>query len=92
MATLSIDRIEDALADRGIDTQYAGTDDYTSFTMTHGSKEIEILDAVSGDSFRTEHLTEAILYGASTKDVTDHFAEVDSIGEFLDAVTNVLAN
>lgn len=92
MATISINRIEDELAERGIETQYTGTDDYTSFIIGVGSaREIELLDAVSGESFRTEHLTEAILYGTTTEDVTDDFAEVDTVGEFLDAVTNVLA-
>lgn len=91
MATLSIDRIEDALADRGIDTQFTGTDDYTSFIMTHGSREIEILDAVSGDSFRPDQVTEAILYGTTTENVTETFERVDSVDEFLDAVAKLFA-
>jgi hypothetical protein len=91
MATLNISRIEDELAERGIETQYTGTDDYTSFIIGVGSaREIELLDAVSGDSFRTGHLTEAILYGSTTEDVTDTFEVVESVEEFLTAVEELL--
>jgi CxxC motif-containing protein (DUF1111 family) len=91
MATLSINRIEDELAERGIETNFTGTDDYTSFIIGVGSaREIELLDAVSGDSFRAENLTEAILYGAETENVTDTFEGVESVEEFLTAVAELL--
>ena len=91
MATLSIDRIEDELADRGIEATYSGGDDYTSYNLTYGSKELEILDGVSGAYFRSEYVTEVNVYpNTFPEPVTDRFAEVETIEEFLEAVADVL--
>lgn len=93
MATLNIDTIESALADRGFDTQYTGMEHGTSYTITGSSKVIEILDGVSGDSFRTDHVLEAIVYGDG-KEVTDatrQFEDVESVEEFLKAVAEIMA-
>lgn len=92
MATLNIDRIESALADQGIETLYTGTDDYTSFLIRNGSTELEILDAVSGGSFRSEDLTEAIRYrGDGFNNETARFEDVETVEEFLKAVADVFA-
>lgn len=91
MATLSIDRIEDALAERGIEAQYTGTDDYTSYNLTFGSRELEILDGVSGEFFRTDHITEVNIYPSTYPvSVTERFEDVETIEEFLEAVEDVL--
>jgi hypothetical protein len=93
MSTLAlpISRIEDALDARGLETRFSGSDDYTSFTIASGSKELEILDAASGSYYRPEHLTEAILYGATTENVTQKFEDIESVEEFLAAVAEVLS-
>jgi hypothetical protein len=88
---LPINRIEDTLEARGLETRFSGTDDYTSYTIVSGSKELEILDAVSGSLYKPEHLTEAIVYGATTENVTQRFEDVESVEEFLAAVAEVLA-
>ena len=91
--SVSIDRIEDALADKGMETEYHGGEDFTSFTIVNGSQTIELLDAVSGDSFRSEDLTEAIFYtGRATfgpdavRNATPSFESVETLEEFLTAV------
>ena len=92
MATLPIATIEDALAERGLVTEYTGMDDGTSFTITGGSKTVEILDGVSGDSFRSEDVIEAIVYGDSqrdTEDATATFDSVETVEEFLRAVADI---
>lgn len=93
MATLSIDTIEAALADRGLDTQYTGMDDLTSYTITGSSKVIEIIDGVSGDTFRSENVVEAIVYGDgnSLTDATPAFESVETVEEFLKAVADIFA-
>jgi hypothetical protein len=88
---LPINRIEDTLEARGLETRYSGSDDYTSYIIVSGSKELEILDAVSGSLYKPEHLTEAILYGSTTENVTQRFEDVESVEEFLAAVAEVLA-
>lgn len=93
MATLSIDKIEAALAERGLATEYTGTDDLTSFTITGTNKVIEIIEGVSGDSFRSENVVEAIVYGDG-KDLTDatrEFEDVETVEEFLRAVAELLS-
>lgn len=92
MASISIDAIEDALADKGMDAQYTGMDEGTSYQITYGGKMVEILDAVSGDSFREDDLVEAILYGSdnSVTNVTSAFEGVESVEEFLQSVTGLL--
>lgn len=89
--SIAIAPIEDALAEQGIETVYTGTGDYTSFLIRNGSREIEILDAVSGDSFNSENLTEAILYGSKTVDATGVFENVETVEEFLKAVAELLS-
>ena len=93
MAELSIDTIESELADRGLDTQYTGMEHGTSFTITGSSKVIEILDGVSGDSFRSDHVIEAIVYGdgMSVEDATPAFESVETVEEFLRAVAEIFA-
>lgn len=93
MATLSIDTIESALADRGLVTDFTGMDEGTSFTITGGSKVIEILDGVSGDTFRSEDVIEAIVYGdgKSIEDATPAFESVETVEEFLKAVAEIFA-
>lgn len=93
LATLALPmvRIEEALDDRGLEYHLSGTDEYTSFLITSGSKELEILDAFSGAYFKPEHLTEAVLYGATTENVTQRFEDVESVEEFLSAVAEVLS-
>lgn len=92
MATLEIDTIEAALADRGMDTQYTGMEHGTSYTITGGSKVIEIIDGVSGDYFRTDHVVEAILYGdgMDVEDATRSFEDVETVEEFLKAVAELI--
>ena len=92
MTSISIDAIEDALADKGMDAQYTGMDEGTSYQITYGGKMVEILDAVSGDSFREDDLVEAILYGSdnSVTNVTSAFEGVESVEEFLQSVTGLL--
>lgn len=93
MAELSIDVIESALADRGFDTQYTGMEDGTSYTITGGSKALEIIDGVSGDYFRSEHVVEAIVYGdgKDMSDATRTFEDVETVEEFLKAVAEIFA-
>ena len=89
--SVSLLSIEESLDARGLDYHLDTTEDLTSFRITSGNKEIEILDAVSGDSFKQEFLVEAILYGATTEDVTSRFEDVESVEEFLAAVAEVLS-
>lgn len=93
MATLPISTIEDALADRGLDTDYTGMEHGTSYTITGGSKVIEILDGVSGDYFRSEDVLEAIVYGydKSVEDATPAFDSVETVEEFLKAVAEIFS-
>jgi hypothetical protein len=92
MAELSIDAIETALAAKGMDTNYTGMEHGTSFTITSSSKVIEILDGVSGDFFRPDHVIEAILYGDgnAVEDATRSFEDVETVEEFLAAVDSLL--
>lgn len=94
MATLAlnIDRIEDALAEHGYVTEYTGEDDYTSYRITGGSRELEILDGVSGAYFKPENVTEAILYASIPVDATETIAEVRTEQEFLMAVANIFGS
>lgn len=89
---VSIDTIENTLANKGIEAVYSGMEHGTSYQMTYGSKMIELIDAVSGNSFREEHLTEAILYGAdnSVTNVTSAFEGVETVEEFLQSVTGLM--
>lgn len=93
MANLSIDTIESALADRGLDTQYTGMDDTTSYTITGGSKVLEIISGVSGDYFRNEDVVEAIVYGdgKDMSDATRTFEDVETVEEFLKAVAEIFS-
>lgn len=94
MATLPIGTIEDALAERGLDTQFTGMDHGTSYIITGGSTEVEILDGVSGDFFRAEDVAEVIVYGDSKmgfRDATPEFESVETVEEFLKAVAEIFA-
>lgn len=88
---LEIGPIEDQLAELGIETRYTGDDDYTSYVMALGSRELEILDAVSGDYFRPCDTTEAVLYRVGEHDnVTDEFESVDNVEEFISLAERLL--
>ena len=88
---LEIAPIEDRLAELGIDTRYSGDDDYTSYIMSLGSRELEILDAVSGDYFRPCDTTEAVLYRVGEHDnVTDDFEAVATAEEFISLAERLL--
>jgi hypothetical protein len=89
MATLEIDVIENRLADLGMTVHYTGNDDNTIYTIYNGSRSIEVIDAVSGDSFKSEDVLEAVLFidVHHSKDLTEDFAEVETVEDFLNAVT-----
>jgi len=89
---VSIDSIEEAMAELGYETEYAGDDDSTEFYIRIGDKEITIFDAVSGDSFKPENVTTATYYfGLMGKDMTEKFADVESIHDFIYAVQDAMA-
>lgn len=90
---ISIDTIESALADRGLDTKYTGMDELSSYLITGSHKSIEIIDGVSGDTFRSENVVEAIVYGddgQGMEDATAAFEDVETVEEFLAAVAGIL--
>lgn len=92
MAQISIDTIESELADRGLVTHFTGMDEGTSFTITGGSKVIEILDGVSGDKFDAEDVIEAIVYGSGeVYNATREFEDVETVEDFLKAVSGIFA-
>src|SRR5690349_10609103 len=89
---VSIDAIEEALVEMGMYPEYVGEDDFTSYTITLGDKEIQIFNAVSGDSFVAENLSSASYYfGLIGKDVTRSFEDVETLDEFLYAVKDCMA-
>lgn len=92
MATLSIDTIESALADRGLETQYYSSDEIGTYTITGSSKVIEIIEGVSLDYFRSENVVEAIVYGDGHEmtDATAAFEDVETVEEFLKAVADLM--
>jgi predicted ATP-grasp superfamily ATP-dependent carboligase len=93
MATLPIGTIEDALAERGLETSYHSTDELGSYTITGSSKVIEIIEGVSLDSFTSENVVEAVVYGDTlrdTADVTAAFEGVETVEEFLKAVAEIM--
>ena len=84
---VSIDAIEEALVEMGMYPEYVGEDDGTTYTITQGDKEIQIFNAVSGDTFVAENLSSASYYfGIIGKDVTRSFEDVETLDEFLVAV------
>lgn len=89
---VSVAEIEDKLAELGYETEYYADDDETQFTITVGDKQITIYDAVSGDYFRPENVTSATYYfGIVGKDLTERFADVESIHDFVYAVQDAMA-
>lgn len=89
---VSIDAIEEALVEMGMYPEYVGEDDGTTFTITQGDKEIQIFNAVSGDSFNAENLSSASYYfGIIGKDVTRSFEDVETLEEFIYAVKDCMA-
>lgn len=88
--SINIDTIEAKLAEAGIVTDWSGDDDGTVFTMTNGGQEVELRDAVSGDSFRSEDLTGAFIFtdGPRVRDVTPAFEDVETLDEFIMAVND----
>jgi hypothetical protein len=90
--SVAIAEIEDRLAEQGIETYYDADDDFTAFVITSGDKEVTIFDAVSGDSFKAENLTKADYYfGLMGHDVTRKFEDVETVDEFLNAVTDAMS-
>lgn len=89
---VSIDEVEDRLAELGYETEFSSDDDGTEFTISVGDKSINIYDAVSGDYFRPENVTKAdYWFGMMGKDVTEKFAEVESIDDFLYEVAGAMS-
>jgi hypothetical protein len=90
-AAVSISEIEEKLSELGFETEYVGEDDFTTFTVSVGDKEITLIDAVSGDSFKPENLTHASYYfGDIGKDVTRKFEDVETVEEFVYAVQDCM--
>jgi len=88
---VSIDAIEEALVEMGMYPEYVGEDDGTTYTITQGDKEIQIFNAVSGDSFVAENLSSASYYfGIIGKDVTRSFEDVETLEEFIYAVKDCM--
>jgi hypothetical protein len=86
-----IDTIEEEMDALGYETEYYGDDDTTEFYIRIGDKEITITDGVSGDYFRPENVSRAAYYfGIMGKDLTDKFADVESIHDFVAVVRDAL--
>jgi hypothetical protein len=89
---VSIDEIEAKLSELGYEATYYGDDEGTEFTITVGDKQVIIHDAVSGDYFRPEDVTSAVYYfGIMGKDMTEKFADVESMHDFVYAVQDAMA-
>lgn len=87
-----IDTIEEEMDALGYETEFYGDDDTTQFYIRIGDKEITIVDAVSGDWFRPENVTAASYYfGIMGKDLTEKFADVESIHDFVAVVRDAMA-
>lgn len=88
---VSIDTIEESMDALGYETEFAGDDDGTAFYIRIGDKEITIHDAVSGAYFRPENVTGAsYFFGDLGKDLTEKFADVESIHDFLAVVRDAM--
>lgn len=88
---VSIDTIEENMDALGYETEFYGDDDTTAFYIRIGDKEITIVDAVSGDYFRPENVTAASYYfGIMGKDLTERFADVESIHDFVAVVRDAM--
>ena len=89
---VSIDTIEEKMDALGYETEYHGDDNGTVFYIRIGDKEIAIFDAVSGDLFRPENVTGATYYfGMMGKDLTEKFADVESIHDFEAVVLDAMS-
>lgn len=91
---LPISTIEDEMAELGFETEFYGDDDGTQFTITIGDKQITIYDGVSGDcgNFHPESVSAAEYYfGDLGKDLTERFAEVESIHDFVYEVKEAMS-
>lgn len=91
--TLSIYDIEDRLAELGYTTSYVGEEHFTSYSIAGDSHMIEILDGVSGEYFRTEHVTEVNVYidGRLHETVTNRFEDIETEDGFIETVKDLLA-
>lgn len=88
---VSIDTIEENMDALGFETEFYGDDNGTSFYIRTGDKEITIFDAVSGDTFRPENVTGAsYFFGMLGKDLTEKFADVESIHDFVAVVRDAM--
>jgi hypothetical protein len=89
---VSIDTIEAKMDELGYETEYVGDDNGTEFYIRIGDKEITIYNGVSGDYFRPEDVTGADYYfGMMGKDLTERFAECESIHDFVYIVQDAMA-
>ena len=89
---ISIDDIEEEMSKLGLVTEYYGDDDRIEFTISVGDKEVRIVDGVSGDYFTPENVTYAeYSFGVYAKDVTEEFADVESIYDFVYRVKDALS-
>lgn len=91
---VDIHQIEDTLADAGVETEYYGDDNRTVYTIANGGQVIEINDAVSGDSFRSEDLTVAYHINAygDMLNITPSFENVETHDEFITAVNDLFGS
>lgn len=91
-AAVSIDEIEERLDTLGMETEFSSDDDYTVFTVRLGDKEVTVFGAVSGGHFRPENLDSAsYFFGIMGNDVTRHFEDVETVDEFIHAVTESMS-
>jgi hypothetical protein len=89
---ISIDTIEAKMDELGYETEFFGDDDATMFFIRIGDKEITIYNGVSGDYFRPEDVTVAeYFFGIMGKDLTERFAECESIHDFVYIVQDAMA-
>lgn len=87
--SIAISELDDALADAGFETRFSVFESATSYVVSAGSRELELLDAVdaAGSAFDASALVEAIRYAPDGHaDVTREFESVGDVPEFVAAV------
>lgn len=89
---VSISEIEENMDALGYETEYYGDDNETAFYIRIGDKEITITDGVSGAYFRPDQVSRAAYYfGFMGKDLTEKFADVESIHDFVAVVRDAMS-
>lgn len=86
---ITVSEIDDALALAGFETRFSEFEGMTSYVVSAGSRELELLDAVdvAGSRFDASELTEAVRYATSGHaDVTRAFEGVEDVPELVAAV------